>query len=153
MNRNVYQVVPGITHIFVRNHMEMWLRDLLEMQEPKDIISCVLLMQKKIGISEYYDVRSGGGYPLPSNSTTEALVLLGATIDFIGCWIKVLEHNLIERCRIYVFTMEKLFLKIPVEIPKKTFPKEKLQSLLHTIGGGWYVKKLGQELPPQKKGN
>ena len=30
--------------------------------------------------SEHDDGSSGGGYPLPSNSTTEALVSLGATI-------------------------------------------------------------------------
>ena len=42
-------------------------------------------------------------------------------------------------------------LKIPVELPKPSSPKEKHQSLLHAIGGGWYVKKLGQNIPPLKK--
>ena len=76
------------------------------MQELTYIISCVLLMRhKKINPSEHDDGISGGGYPLPSNSTTEALVLLGATIYFIGCWLKALEHNFLERCHMYVFTM------------------------------------------------
>ena len=39
---------------------------------------------------------SGGGCPLPSNSTTAALESLGATIYFIGCWLKSLEHNFTE---------------------------------------------------------
>ena len=38
--------------------------------------------------SENYDGSSCGGYPLPSNSTTETLVLLSATIYSIVCWIK-----------------------------------------------------------------
>ena len=36
---------------------------------------------------------SGGSCPLPTNSTTEALYLLGETIDFIGFWLKALENN------------------------------------------------------------
>ena len=47
--------------------------------------------------------------------------------------------------------MEELFHKIPVEIPNQHSPKEKRKSLLHSIGGGWYVDKLGQNLPPLKK--
>ena len=34
--------------------------------------------------SEHDDGSSGGGYPLPSNSTTKALVSPNVTIDFIG---------------------------------------------------------------------
>ena len=48
---NGLQVVPIITHIFVRNYMEICLRDLLEMQELIDIISCVLLMHMKNSIN------------------------------------------------------------------------------------------------------
>ena len=39
------------------------------------------------------DGSSCGGCPLPTNPTTKALELLGATIYFIGCWLKALEHN------------------------------------------------------------
>ena len=51
----------------------------------------------------------------------------------------------------YAFNMNIIFQKIPVELPKQPSPKERLISLLHDIGGGWYVKKLGQKLPPLKK--
>ena len=37
--------------------------------------------------------RSGGDFPLTTTSTTESLESLGATIDFIGCWLKSLEHD------------------------------------------------------------
>ena len=47
--------------------------------------------------------------------------------------------------------MNKLFQKIPVEIPKEPIPKEKLKFLLNNITDGWYVKKLGQSLLPLKK--
>ena len=50
---------------------------------------------------------SGGGCPLSTNSTTEALESLGATIDFIGCWIKALEPNFLERCHLYTHFMTK----------------------------------------------
>ena len=51
----------------------------------------------------------------------------------------------------YVFNMKKLFQKIPFGLPKQPSRKEKRKSLLHAIGGGWYVNKLGQKLPPLKK--
>ena len=73
--------------------------------------------------SSCYDDSSGGGSPLPTNLTTEAFVSLGATIDLIGCWLKALEHNVLERCNMYVFNMKKLFQKIPVELPKQPSPK------------------------------
>ena len=47
--------------------------------------------------------------------------------------------------------MEELFHKIPVKLPNKPSPKEKRKSLLHSIGGGWYVEKLVQKLAPLKK--
>ena len=52
----------------------------------------------------------------------------------------------------YSHYMKELFQKIRVELPNQPSPKEKLKSLLHAIVGGWYVEKLGQKLPPQKKG-
>ena len=55
------------------------------------------------------DGSSSGCCPLPTNSTTKALESLGATIYFIDCWLKLLEHNSIERCHFYTHYMEKLF--------------------------------------------
>ena len=46
--------------------------------------------------------------------------------------------------------MEEL-LKTQVKLPNKPSHKEKRRSLLHAIGGGWYVEKLGQKLPPPKE--
>ena len=42
-------------------------------------------------------------------------------------------------------------IEIPVNLPNKPSPKEKLRSLLHAIGGGLQVEKLGQKLTPLKK--
>ena len=49
--------------------------------------------------------------------------------------------------------MEELFQKVPVEVPNKPSRKENRKNLLHSIGGGWYVDKLGQKLPQQQKLN
>ena len=77
--------------------------------------------------------------------------MLGETIDFIGCWLKALEHNCLEICNLYTHYIEDLFQKILFELPNQLSPKGKLKLLLHAIGGGWYVEKLGQKLPPLKK--
>ena len=47
--------------------------------------------------------------------------------------------------------MKLIFQKTPVELPNQPIPKEKRKSLLHAIGGGWYVDKLGQKVPTSKK--
>ena len=49
--------------------------------------------------------------------------------------------------------MTALFYKIPVKLPNQPSQKEKRKSLLHAIGGGWYVDKLEQKLPSLKKRN
>ena len=51
----------------------------------------------------------------------------------------------------YVFNMNKLFHKTPVELPKQPNPRKKRKSLLHAIVGGWYVNKLVQKLQPLQK--
>ena len=51
----------------------------------------------------------------------------------------------------YFGTMKKLFQKIPVEIPKPPSLKEKRQSLLHAIGGGWYINKFNDNISPLNK--
>ena len=72
------------------------------------------------------DVSGGWGCPLPKNSITEALYILGATIDFIDCWLKSLEQNSIERCDLYSHNMDILFQKIPVKLTNKTSPKAQI---------------------------
>ena len=111
---------------------------------------CSIYAHKKEHQSSCDDGSSGGVCPLPSNSTTEVLYLLGATIDFIGYWLKSLENNFIERCNMYVFNMNNCFRKSQLNF-LKTHSKEKRKLLLHAIGGGWYANKLGQNLPPLKR--
>ena len=44
-----------------------------------------------------------------------------------------------------------MFQKNPFEFHKAPSPREKHQSLLNAIGGGWYMNKLSDNLPPPKK--
>ena len=97
---------PGYTTYICKNYMEKCLIYLLEIQELTDIISCVILMHMKNNPSEHDDGSSGGGYSIPLNSTTEALVSLSVTIDLVGCWVQGLEQNLLELCNMYFGTMK-----------------------------------------------
>ena len=87
----IYEVIDSSIFLATRHFPEKYLKYLLEMQELTDITSCVLLMLKKQNPSVHYDGSSGGGYLIPHNSTTEALVSLSATVNFIGCWLQALE--------------------------------------------------------------
>ena len=44
-----------------------------------------------------------------------------------------------------------MFQKTPVDLPKELSYKKKRQSLLHAIGGGWFMNKINDKLPPLKK--
>ena len=51
----------------------------------------------------------------------------------------------------YTENMKVCFEKIPVQLPKQQIIRVKCLSLLHDIGGEWYMKKINQKLPPLKK--
>ena len=100
-------------------------------------IICSIDAHEKDKLSYFYYVRSGGGNLLPSNSTTESLVSLIATINLIGCRLQDLEHNFLERCNMYFFAMRNMFQKIPVELPKPPVTKENTNNyymLLEVVG-------------------
>ena len=86
------------------------------------------------------DSSSDGGNALPSDSTTELLISLGATIYFIDCWIEFFDHNYLSLSDMYVENMKGFLKKISAQIPKSLFLKEKRQLLLHDIGVYWKIK-------------
>ena len=57
-------------------------------------IMCSIDDNEKNHPSVHDDGSSDSGYTIPLNSTTEALFSLNATIDFIGCWLQVLDKIL-----------------------------------------------------------
>ena len=86
---------------------------------------------------EHDYISSGDSYQMPPNSTTEALVLLSATIDFIGCWLQALEHNLLDICQMYINDMKKLFLKYQLNFLKHLFQRRNTNNydmLLEVVG-------------------
>ena len=44
-----------------------------------------------------------------------------------------------------------MFQKIPVELTKPLSHKERIQSVLHAIGGEWYMNKFNDNIPPLNK--
>ena len=91
--------------------MEKCLKNLLEMKELIDIILCVILMHMKNNPPKHDDGSTSGGYLIPLNSATESLVSLSATINFIGCWLKYFEPDILKRCNIYFVAMKNCFIK------------------------------------------
>ena len=51
----------------------------------------------------------------------------------------------------YFETMKCMFHQIPVKLPKALSCGGKIQSLLHSIGGNWYMRKFNEKLPSLKK--
>ena len=113
-NASIYNKVYGkMFEGFIRNE-----------RTDRYIIMCSIDVHERENQSFCNDGISGGGCPLPSNSTTEAFDLIGTIIYFIGCWLKALEHNFTERCNMYVFNMKQLLQKTPVKLSKQPSPKK-----------------------------
>ena len=133
-----------------KKYIETCLESLLEMQELADIISYVLLMHTK-----NQSIRTWLWKHKWWLTTT--IKLNNRSIRFAQCnhifhWFS--DKSLRTQCArtlSYVYICYDFFLKIPVELSKTYIPKEKHQSLLYAIGGGWYMNKLIQKLPTINK--
>ena len=80
-------MVPGITHLLTKigNMFEEFIKN---SRTDRYNIMCYIDDNKKNIPLVHSDGISGGGYPIPLNSTTEALVSISTTIDFIDCWLQ-----------------------------------------------------------------
>ena len=76
---------------------------------------------------------------------------LGATINFIGIWLKKIRENFNARCDAYINAMKDVFMQIPQTIKIALTTKQKIQKLMTDIGGGWYMDKSARGLPPLRR--
>ena len=82
------------TSIFKKLHGALFEGFIRNARTDRYNIMCYIDAHEKDHQSSCYDGSSGGVFPLTSNPTTESLDPLGATIDFIGCWLKSFEKKL-----------------------------------------------------------
>ena len=71
--------------------------------------------------------------------TTEALEALGATLNFIEIWLKLLDKNYDDRRVAYFTDMKEMLIKIPTMMTKLLSTRQKVHKLMTEIGGGWYM--------------
>ena len=67
---------------------------------------CSLVAHDKIQPDYEYDESSLGDSSIPKDSTTKALIALGATINFIDTWLKLFLDNYNAICDAYVNAMK-----------------------------------------------
>ena len=98
---------------------------------------CSLVAHDNIKPDYEDDEISIGDRPLPKHATTETLESLGATLNFIDLWLKLLEENYDARCVTNSTDMKNMFKQIPLTMIESLTPKQKVQKLMTEIGGGW----------------
>ena len=69
--------------------------------------------------------------------TTEKLEALGASLNFIEIYLKLLDHNNEVRRELNKKSMKEMFKQIPSTMTKPLIPKQKFQKLMTEICGGW----------------
>ena len=88
----------------------------------------------------YEDYESSiGDRQITEHATTEALRALGATLNFIEIWIKLLDNNYDARRVSYSTAIQEMFKQIPTTMTKPLSPRKKVQKIMTEIGGGWYM--------------
>ena len=71
---------------------------------------------------------------------------MGATLNLIEIWIKLLEKNYDAKRVSYITAMKEIPQKIPTTTTKPISPRKKVQKLMTEIGGGWYTEKITKGL-------
>ena len=70
---------------------------------------------------------------------------MGATLNLIYIWIKLLDNNYDARNVSYITAMKDMFKHIPTTMTKLLSPKQKVQKLMTEIGGGQCMERLLKE--------
>ena len=98
------------TYICKRLHGKLFEEFIISLRTDRyNIMFYIDAYEREHQSSTYDDGSIGGGCPLSITSTNKSLQYLGATIDFIGFWLKSLEHNFLEICNLYTHFMVELF--------------------------------------------
>ena len=67
---------------------------------------------------------------------------MGATLNFIDIWLKLLENNYDARRVAYITAIKEMFKQIPLTMIKELNPKQPPQKLMTYIGDVWYMEKF-----------
>ena len=108
---------------------------------------CSLVANDKLQIDYKYDESSIGDRSIPDYATIRTLEELGAIINFIDIWLKLLREIYDARCEAYINAMKVMFRQMPQTIKIALTPKQKVQKLMADIGGGWYMGKIARGIP------
>ena len=100
-----------------------------------------LVAHEKLQVYYKDDESSIGDRAIPDIESTKTLEELGATINFIDIWLKLLLENFNARCDAYINAMKDMFMQILQTIKITPTPKQKIQKIMTYIGGGWYMEK------------
>ena len=92
------------------------------------LCSIVAHGEKKPAYEDYENII--GDRLIPNHVKTEALESLGATLNFIDIWLKLLDKNYDSRCVAYITTMKEMFKQIPIKMTKPLSPRQKFQKLM-----------------------
>ena len=76
---------------------------------------------------------------------------MGATLNFIEIWLKLLGENYEARSEDYSNTMNDMFKKITKTMTKPLCPRHKVKKIMTESGGGWYMKKNKGILPLRRR--
>ena len=76
---------------------------------------------------------------------------MGATINFIGIFLKLLDENYGHIRVTYSKAMKDMYKQITKTTTKKVSPRQKVQKLMTEIGGEWYMEKSTKGLPPLRR--
>ena len=82
-----------------------------------------------------------GDMAISDDAKIKTLEALGATINFIDIWIKLLCENFDVRCEAYINAIKRMFMQMPQTVKIALTSKQKISKPMTDICGGWYIGK------------
>ena len=98
---------------------------------------CSLVAHYRLQPDDEDDEISIGDRVIYNNATIETLEALGAPLNFIDIWLKLLCENHCARSDSYINAMKEMFMQITQNVEISLTLKGNIQKLLTDIGGGW----------------
>ena len=88
-------------------------------------LMCYLVSRDRLQLDYKYDESSIGYRAITNDATIKTIEALGATINFIDIWLKLLRENFDAIFEAYINAMKLMFMQIPQNVEIALTSKEK----------------------------
>ena len=139
------------TAIYSRLHVSLFEYFITHARTNRQNLLCSIVAHDYKQPDNEDDGISIGDRLIHKNVITEALEEMGATLNFIEIWLKLLDKNYGARRVAYITSMKEMFKQIPTTMTRPLSPRQKVHKLMTEIDDGRCIEKITKGIPPLRR--